>query len=56
MSEAAFVPLAELATSNESAAFTRAIVPKLAHAEGLHLDSYQPPPDPKDVRAYLLYL
>ena len=56
VSEAAFVPLEELATSTESASFTRAIVAKLTHAEGLHLDPYQPPPDPKDLRAYLLYL
>jgi len=56
VSEAAFVPLEELATSVESASFTRAIVAKLTHPEGLHLDPYQPPPDPKDLRAYLLYL
>ena len=40
----------------DSASFTRAIVAKLTRADGLQLDSYQPPPDPKDVRAYLLYL
>src|SRR2546422_3680484 len=56
VSEAAFVPLAELATSMESALFTRAIVAKLAHREGLQLDPYQPLPNPTDLRAYLLYL
>ena len=56
VSEAAFVPLEELAMSGESAPFTRAIVAKLTQAEGFHLDSYQPPPEPKGARAYLLYL
>lgn len=56
VSEAAFVPLGELARSEESAAFTRAIVPKLADAVGLRPDSYTPLPDSKGPRAYLLYL
>ena len=56
VSEAAFVPLEELAILAESASFTRAIVAKLTHADGMHLDPYQPPLDPKDLRAYLLYL
>jgi ADP-ribose pyrophosphatase YjhB (NUDIX family) len=56
VSEAAFVPLAELVRSEESAAFTRAIVPKLADAAGLRSNPYTPPPDPKGPRAYLLYL
>jgi len=56
VNEAAFIPLAELATAADSASFTRAIVAKLTRADGLQLDPYQPPPDPKDVRAYLLYL
>ena len=56
VSEAAFVPLEELAISAESAPFTRAIVAKLSHADGMHLDPYRPPSDPKDLRAYLLYL
>lgn len=56
VSEAAFIPLAELSESTEAAPFTQAIVPKLMDAEGLHRDSYQPPADPKDPVAYHLYL
>jgi ADP-ribose pyrophosphatase YjhB (NUDIX family) len=56
VSEAAFVPLSDLATSAESAPFTRAIVARLAKSEGLHLDPYQPPPGPSNLIAYLLYL
>jgi len=56
VSEAAFVPLAELATSAESAPFTRAIVGRLVISEGLHLDPYQPPPGSLSSVAYLLYL
>ncbi|MGI0148795.1 MAG: NUDIX domain-containing protein [Thermoplasmata archaeon] len=56
VSEAAFVPLGELAHSEESVAFTRLIVLKLADVAGLRPDPYAPPPDPKGPRAYLLYL
>ena len=54
--EAAFVPLSDLATSTESAPFTRAIVGRLAKAEGLHRDPYLPPPGTLSSVAYLLYL
>ena len=57
VSEAAFVPLGELRTSKDSAAFTRAIIPKLIRKPGLRLDGYAPPPDPTATPlAYLLYL
>lgn len=56
VSEAAFVPLAELETADDAAPFTRAIVPKLATAKGLPLDPYGPPKDRMDSLAYLLYL
>jgi 8-oxo-dGTP diphosphatase len=57
VSEAAFVPLAELQSSEDSAPFTRAIIPKLAGASGLRLDGYTPPPDAHvSPVAYLLYL
>jgi ADP-ribose pyrophosphatase YjhB (NUDIX family) len=56
VSEAAFVRLAELEESSESAPFTRAIVPKLVDAAGLHADPYGPPPEPKGPIAYRLYL
>jgi ADP-ribose pyrophosphatase YjhB (NUDIX family) len=56
VSEAAFVRLAELKDSAESASFTRAIVPKLVDAVGLQADPYQPPPEPKGPIAYRLYL
>lgn len=56
VSEAAFVPLADLATSEDSASFTRAIIPKLTDAVGLRRDSFAPPADPKGPQAYVLYL
>jgi 8-oxo-dGTP diphosphatase len=56
VSEAAFVPLAELSESRESAAFTRAIVSKLVDAPGLGADPYHPPLDPTGLIAYHLYL
>jgi 8-oxo-dGTP diphosphatase len=56
VSEAAFVPLADLEKSREAAAFTRAIVPKLADAEGLYPDPYQPPVERGGPIAYHLYL
>lgn len=56
VSEAAFVPLRELASSDESAPFTQAIVGKLDRGAGLRLDGYKPPHDPKGPLAYLLYL
>jgi 8-oxo-dGTP diphosphatase len=56
VSEAAFVSMEELSHAPDSAPFTQAIVAKLAHAEGLHPDAFQPPSTPKDLRAYLLYL
>jgi len=56
VSEAAFRPLAELRTSDSSAPFTRAIIPKLDERPGLQLDSFTPSADPTHPIAYLLYL
>src|SRR5712691_9532221 len=56
VSEAAFRPLAELRTSDSSAPFTRAIIPKLAQTTGLRLDAYTPTADPTHPLAYLLYV
>ncbi|HKW42802.1 MAG TPA: hypothetical protein VJP06_01325, partial [Thermoplasmata archaeon] len=56
VSEAAFVPLDDLVTSTDAAPFTRAIIPKLAHAVGLGLDPYAPSRDGHEPLAYLLYL
>jgi len=56
VSEAAFRPLAELRTSESSAPFTRAIIPKLARTAGLRLDPYAPTADPAHPLAYLLYV
>ena len=56
VSEAAFRPLAELKTSDTSAPFTRAIIPKLDRRAGLSLDPYAPSADPAHPIAYLLYL
>src|SRR2546422_6418576 len=56
VSEAAFRPLSELTTSEASAPFTRAIIPKLAQTTGLRLDPYTPTADPAHPLAYLLYV
>ena len=56
VSEAAFRPLSELTTSEASAPFTRAIIPKLARTAGLRLDPYTPTADPAHPLAYLLYV
>ncbi len=56
VSEAAFVPLAELARSGDSAPFTQAIIPKVVPTKGLRLDRYTPPRGTMDSLAYLLYL
>ena len=56
VSEATFRPLAELKTSESSAPFTRAIIPRLARAAGLQLDPYTPTADPTHPLAYLLYV
>ena len=56
VSEAAFRPLEELSQSDDSAAFTRAIVPKLVRTRGMCLDAYAPPRDGSGTLAYLLYL
>jgi hypothetical protein len=56
VSEAAFVPLATLTQSEESAPFTRAIVSKLSGTAGLRLDSYVPSADPMPPLAYLLFV
>ncbi len=57
VSEAAFVPLDELKAATDAALFTRAIVPKLAHARGLRLEAFVPPTDPAGPPlAYLLYV
>jgi 8-oxo-dGTP diphosphatase len=56
VSDAAFVPFAELAASPEAAPFTRAIVPKLIDSPGLRADSYAPPPPPQGRLTYRLYL
>ncbi len=56
VSEAAFVPLSDLTISEDSAPFTRAIIPKVVQAPGLRLDSYAPPKGRMDSLAYLLYV
>ncbi len=56
VSEAAFRPLEDVSQSDDSAPFTRAIVPKLVKARGMHLDAYTPSRDASVTLAYLLYL
>jgi len=54
--EAAFVPMSQLATSAESAPFTKAVVAKVPGTKGMQLDPYRPPAGTLDHEAYLLYL
>ena len=56
VSEAAFRPLDEVSRSEDSAPFTRAIVPKLMRSRGMRLDVYAPPGDGSGTLAYLLYI
>ncbi|HYT00142.1 MAG TPA: NUDIX domain-containing protein [Thermoplasmata archaeon] len=56
VSEAAFVPLEELAVSDRAASFTRAMIPKVSRSVGLHLDPYVPPVGQLESLAYLLYV
>lgn len=55
VSAAAFVPLSELASSQESAPFTKAVIEKVLHADGMQLDSYAPPGPRREGEFYLLY-
>lgn len=55
VSAAAFVPISELASSPESAPFTKAVLERLLQAEGMHLDSYVPPGPRREGEFYLLY-
>jgi len=56
VSEAAFLPIEEVSRSEDSAPFTRAIVPKLLQARGMRLEAYAPSRDASVTLAYLLYL
>jgi len=56
VSEAAFRPVEELSRSEDSAPFTRAIVPKLVRVRGMRLDAYAPSRDASVTLAYLLYV
>ncbi len=55
VSAAAFVPLDELRSSPASAPFTKATIEKLLRADGMRLDSYQPPGRLQDGEFYLLF-
>lgn len=55
VSAAAFVPLEELATSPESAPFTRAAVEQLLREEGMRLDAYRPAGPRREGEYYLLF-
>jgi len=54
--EAGFEPLLSLATADDSAPFTRAIIAKVSSTRGFRLDAYVPPRDVMDSLAYLLYV
>jgi ADP-ribose pyrophosphatase YjhB (NUDIX family) len=55
VSDAAFVPLAELADSADAAPFTRAIASRVPDASGFELDPYEPPDERLGHEAYLLF-
>ncbi len=56
VSAAAFVPMDELATSPESAPFTKAMIEKGLRARGMRITEYNPPGPRKEGEYYLLYL
>ena len=56
VTEAAFVPLEDLASSDESAPFTKAMIARLPGSRGFRLDGYRPPKDRLDHDAYLLFI
>ncbi|HYU06200.1 MAG TPA: NUDIX domain-containing protein [Thermoplasmata archaeon] len=56
VSEAAFRPVEELSLTEDSAPFTRAIVPKLMRVRGMRLDTYAPPLGDSGTLVYLLYI
>lgn len=56
VSAAAFVPTDELATSPESAPFTKAMIEKGLRARGMRITEYTPPGPRKEGEYYLLYL
>jgi ADP-ribose pyrophosphatase YjhB (NUDIX family) len=56
VSAAAFVPVAELTTAEDSAPFTKAMITKVPAARGMRLNSYQPPGQRVEGESYLLFL
>ena len=56
VSDAAFLPMKELADTDESAPFTKMMIDRIRDARGFRLDAYRPPKAALDHTAYLLYL
>jgi len=56
VSDAAFLPLSELAASVEAAPFTKAMIAKVPGTGGFRRDAYAPPKSVLDHEAYLLYV
>ncbi|HLE54836.1 MAG TPA: NUDIX domain-containing protein [Thermoplasmata archaeon] len=56
VSAAAFVPMSELASAEESAPFTKAMIAHVPTARGLTLNPYRPPGRRVEGESYLLYL
>lgn len=56
VSAAEFVPISELASAEDSAPFTKAIIEKAPAARGMRLDLYQPPGRRAAGESYLLFL
>ncbi|MGQ0798175.1 MAG: NUDIX domain-containing protein [Methanobacteriota archaeon] len=54
VSEAGFVPIEELVSSEDAAPFTKAVLSSVP-AAGLRLDDYRPPEGAPPARSYLLY-
>ena len=55
VSETAFVSHEEIATSRDSAPFTKAMLSNVPTAAGFRLDDYRPPDGQLRTRSYLLY-
>ncbi len=56
VSAADFVPMSELASAEDSAPFTKAMVARMPSACGMNLEPYQPPGRRAEGEFYLLYL
>lgn len=56
VSAADFVPMSELASAEDSAPFTKAIIARVPQVRGMNLEAYPPPGRRAEGESYLLYL